>query len=70
MTADNLSSTEPIICPVRYTEGPDVVDIKLPSRWLEAIRGEVVEVTEDEAELLLALGWEVHPDPTSLEDSP
>jgi len=40
-----------------YAVGPDGLDIKLPTRWLEATRGEPVEVSEEEAEKLL-----VHPE--------
>lgn len=50
--------------PVRFTEGPPVLDMKLPDRWLLVHRGKEVEVTEDEAELLLTLpGWEATPKP-------
>lgn len=47
---------------LHYEEGPDSLDIKLGDRWVLAVRGEPLEVTEEEAGLLLALpGWEEVP---------
>ena len=44
---------------LKFTEGPGALDIKLPDRWLHVVRGESVEVTEEEAILLLEFpGWE------------
>ena len=54
---------------IRYTEGPPVLDLKLPDRWLYVHRDEDVEVTEEEAPLLLSLpGWETTPTPTPSEE--
>lgn len=54
-----------------YSDGPDALDVKLPDRWLSVLRGESVDVTEEEAALLLILpGWETVPasTPTPEED--
>lgn len=55
---------------VQYVGGRDAVDVKLPSRWLlGVVRGESVEVTDDEAARLLAIpGWESALDPTASEE--
>lgn len=56
---------------MHYLTGPDAVSVKLPNRWLDANRGEPVEVSEEEALLLIPLGWEEAPaEPTTapLED--
>ena len=55
---------------VVYVGGIDAVDVKLPSRWLfGCVRGVPVEVTEEEADRLLAIpGWESAPIPHPEED--
>lgn len=52
---------------VTYEGGLDSVDVKLPTRWLFGVnRGDTVEVTPEESELLLIIpGWKPEQVPTT-----
>lgn len=43
---------------VKYTEGPDAVDVRVGEEFLHVDRDQALDVPDDVAEQLVAQGWE------------
>lgn len=43
---------------VKYTGGPDAVDVRVGEEFLHVERGQALEVPDDAVEQLVAQGWE------------